>query len=105
MYFYPDAGRMYSVEVLKGAAIGNGPRTTAGTINYISRPIPTAQSEGYLSQSFGDDGYQDRTRITVETLVPLVMLLSTMTIVQMDIKILKEPVTLLIADLTNKVIC
>ena len=58
MYFYPDAGRMYSVEVLKGAAaIGNGPRTTAGTINYISRPIPTAQSEGYLSQSFGDDGY------------------------------------------------
>ena len=34
MYFYPDAGRMYSVEVLKGAAaIGNGPRTTAGTIN------------------------------------------------------------------------
>ena len=58
MYFYPDAGRMYSVEVLKGAAaIGNGPRTTAGTINYISRPIPTAKSEGYLSQSFGDDGY------------------------------------------------
>ena len=47
---------------------------------------------------------QDRTRITVETLVPLAMLSSIMTIVQMDIKILKELVTLLIADLINKVI-
>ena len=47
---------------------------------------------------------QDRTRITVETLVPLAMLSSIMTIVQMDTRILKELVMLLIADLINKVI-
>ena len=58
MYYYPTAGRMQGVEVIKGAAaIGTGPRTTAGTINYISRQVPTAGTDGYLSMSFGDDGY------------------------------------------------
>ncbi|MEC7832873.1 MAG: TonB-dependent receptor [Pseudomonadota bacterium] len=58
MYFFPDSGRMEGIEVLKGpTSIGTGPRTTAGTINFISRSIPTAQSEGHYSVTFGDDGY------------------------------------------------
>jgi len=58
MYFFPDAGRMEGIEVLKGpAAIGTGPRTTAGTINFISRSIPTTGSEGHYSFTFGDDGF------------------------------------------------
>ena len=58
MYFFPDVGRMEGVEVLKGpAAIGTGPRTTAGTVNFISRQVPTADSEGHYSLTFGDDGF------------------------------------------------
>ena len=58
MYFYPDSGDAEGIEVLKGAAaIGNGPRTTGGSINYISRSVPTTGSKGYFSQSFGDDEY------------------------------------------------
>jgi Fe(3+) dicitrate transport protein len=58
MYFYPDAGDAEGIEVLKGAtAIGNGPRTTAGAINYISRSVPTEGSKGYLKQTFGDESY------------------------------------------------
>jgi Fe(3+) dicitrate transport protein len=58
MYFFPDVGRMEGVEVLKGAAaIGNGPRTTAGTINFLSRSIPTVGSEGHYSTTFGADGF------------------------------------------------
>ena len=58
MYFFPDTGRMQGVEVLKGpAAIGTGPRTTAGTINFISRQVPTTESEGHYSLTFGDDGW------------------------------------------------
>jgi Fe(3+) dicitrate transport protein len=58
MYFYPDAGDAEGIEVLKGAAsIGNGPRTTAGAINYLSRSVPTDGSKGYFNQSFGDESY------------------------------------------------
>ena len=58
MYFYPDAGDAEGIEVLKGAAaIGNGPRTTSGAINYLSRSVPTSGSKGYLSQTFGDEDY------------------------------------------------
>ena len=58
MYFYPDAGDAEGVEVLKGAAsIGNGPRTTAGAINYLSRSVPTEGTKGYINQVFGDEGY------------------------------------------------
>ncbi len=58
MYFYPDSGDAEGIEVLKGAAaIGNGPRTTGGSINYISRSVPTTGSKGYLSQTFGDEEY------------------------------------------------
>ena len=52
MYFYPDAGDAEGIEVLKGAtAIGNGPRTTSGAINYISRSVPTEGSKSYLNLS------------------------------------------------------
>ena len=48
MYFFPDVGRMEGVEVLKGpAAIGTGPRTTAGTINFLSRSVPTVGAKGH----------------------------------------------------------
>tara|TARA_Y100000768_G_scaffold376884_1_gene349458 strand:- start:5797 stop:7755 length:1959 start_codon:yes stop_codon:yes gene_type:complete len=58
MYFYPDAGDAEGIEVLKGAtAIANGPRTTAGAINYISRSVPTEGSKGYFNQTFGDENY------------------------------------------------
>ena len=58
MYFFPDVGRMEGVEVLKGpAAIGNGPRTTAGTINFLSRSIPTVGAEGHYSATLGVDGF------------------------------------------------
>lgn len=58
MYFFPDAGDAEGIEVLKGAtAIGNGPRTTSGAINYISRSTPTEGSKGYFNQTFGDESY------------------------------------------------
>ena len=58
MYFYPDAGDAEGIEVLKGAAaIGNGPRTTAGAINYLSRSVPTEGTTGYFNQTFGDESY------------------------------------------------
>ena len=58
MYFYPDAGDAEGIEVLKGAtAIGNGPRTTSGAINYISRSVPTEGTKGHFNQTAGDEGY------------------------------------------------
>jgi len=57
MYFFPDVGRAEGIEVLKGAAaIGTGPRTTAGAINIISRSIPT-ENGGYYGFTMGDDNY------------------------------------------------
>jgi Fe(3+) dicitrate transport protein len=57
MYFFPDTGRAEGIEVLKGAAaIGTGPRTTAGAINIISRSIPT-ESKGYYGFTMGDNNY------------------------------------------------
>tara|TARA_B100000497_G_scaffold60954_1_gene69156 strand:+ start:555 stop:2801 length:2247 start_codon:yes stop_codon:yes gene_type:complete len=58
MYFYPDAGDAEGIEILKGAAaIGNGPRTTSGAINYLSRSTPTEGSKGHFNQTFGDESY------------------------------------------------
>ena len=58
MYFFPDAGDAEGIEVLKGAAaIGNGPRTTSGAINYLSRSVPLTDSKGYFKQDFGDESY------------------------------------------------
>jgi Fe(3+) dicitrate transport protein len=52
-YYFPTAGRMYSMEVLKGpAAITEGPNTIGGAINMISTPIPE-QAEGKVIAEIG----------------------------------------------------
>jgi len=56
-YYFPTAGRMESMEVSKGpASIRQGPHTTGGVLNMISRQIPN----GFMGQgelAFGDDGH------------------------------------------------
>lgn len=54
-YYFPTAGRMQQVEVLKGAAsIKQGPYTVGGAINFLSTDIPVERS-GLLRLEFGDD--------------------------------------------------
>jgi len=53
-YYTPTAGRMNSLEILKGSSqIKYGPHTTGGVINYISTPIPN-QQKSYLKATLGD---------------------------------------------------
>ena len=55
-YYFPTAGRMSSVEVLKGASIlHQGPATVGGIINLISTRIPD-QSSGAVSLEAGENG-------------------------------------------------
>ncbi|RZO94092.1 MAG: TonB-dependent receptor [Gammaproteobacteria bacterium] len=54
-YYFPTAGRLAGVEVLKGpAAISQGPYTIGGAINLLSTPIAD-ESSGMLNQEFGED--------------------------------------------------
>lgn len=54
-YYFPTAGRMHGVEILKGpAAIKQGPYTIGGAMNMISTPIPSA-SRGSLKAEAGED--------------------------------------------------
>ena len=54
-YYSPTAGRMESIEIVKGpAAIKYGPRTVGGSINMISTRIPEALG-GTLKARFGTD--------------------------------------------------
>ena len=54
-YYFPTAGRIHSIEVLKGpAAITQGPYTVGGAINLTSTPIPVARS-GYAALEAGSD--------------------------------------------------
>jgi len=54
-YYFPTAGRLSAVEVLKGpAAITEGPYTIGGAINLVSTPIPDSRS-GLLNLQGGED--------------------------------------------------
>ena len=54
-YYFPTAGRMHAIEVLKGpAAITQGPYTIGGAMNMISTPIP-ASYQGNVLFSAGQD--------------------------------------------------
>ena len=58
-YYFPTAGRMNGVEVLKGASqIKFGPFTTGGAINFLSTPIPTSFSSK-LQIRGGSYGFRD----------------------------------------------
>ena len=55
-YYFPTAGRIAGVEVLKGpAAISQGPYTVGGAINLLSTPIAD-ESGGLINQELGQDG-------------------------------------------------
>jgi Fe(3+) dicitrate transport protein len=54
-YYFPTAARMSAVEVRKGSStIRSGPRTTGGTVNFISTPIPQ-QTSGLVDFAYGTD--------------------------------------------------
>lgn len=54
-YYFPTAGRIAGVEVLKGpAAIKNGPYTVGGALNLLSTPIPDSDG-GSLKVEAGSD--------------------------------------------------
>lgn len=53
-YFFPNVGRMRTVEVLKGPeTLLYGPQTTSGAINLLSTAIPE-QHQGYVNVEAGD---------------------------------------------------
>lgn len=55
-YFFPNIGRMHTVEVLKGAEILlHGPQTTSGVVNLISTPIPEGTA-GMVNAEVGSFG-------------------------------------------------
>jgi len=57
-YYFPTAGRMEQVEVLKGTSSAMyGPRTTGGVVNMLSRQIPEEDIAGQVNLSAGEDGY------------------------------------------------
>lgn len=57
-YYFPTAGRMQKVEVLKGTSSAMyGPRTTGGVINMVSRQIPDEELAGQVSVQAGQDGF------------------------------------------------
>lgn len=54
-YYFPHAGRMAGVEVIKGAAgVRYGPRTQGGSLNLLSTPVPEDRA-GRLSVWAGDE--------------------------------------------------
>jgi Fe(3+) dicitrate transport protein len=56
-YYFPLMTRMTAVRVIKGpAAVGYGPQTVGGAIDFVSRSIPTAPG-GALDFGYGEYGY------------------------------------------------
>ena len=54
-YYFPTAGRMRQVEVLKGSsAIKQGPYTVGGAVNFLSTAIPS-ERQGQLDLEYGDN--------------------------------------------------
>ena len=54
-YYFPHAGRMAGVEVIKGAAgVRYGPRTQGGSLNLLSTPVPE-ETSGLLNIWLGDE--------------------------------------------------
>lgn len=54
-YYFPHAGRMAGIEIIKGAAgVPYGPRTQGGSINLLSTPVPDAPG-GQIDVWFGDE--------------------------------------------------
>jgi len=57
-YYFPTAGRMQKVEVLKGTSSAMyGPRTTGGVINMVSRQIPEEALASQIKVQAGQDGF------------------------------------------------
>lgn len=57
-YFFPLMTRMTYVRVIKGpGAIAYGPQTVGGSIDLITRPIPT-DTEGHVDIAAGEYGYR-----------------------------------------------
>ncbi len=58
-YYFPTAGRMHAIEVLKGpAAITQGPYTIGGAFNMISTPIPQDMKSQIMTEIGGDSDYR-----------------------------------------------
>ncbi len=58
-YYFPTAGRMSAIEILKGpSAITQGPYTIGGAINMLSTPIPTSSQGSLLVETDEDRTYR-----------------------------------------------
>jgi Fe(3+) dicitrate transport protein len=58
-YYFPTAGRMHAIEILKGpAAITQGPYTIGGAMNLISTPIPAGHSGAVMAEAGEDATYR-----------------------------------------------
>tara|TARA_Y100001973_G_scaffold15892_1_gene23048 strand:- start:6233 stop:8374 length:2142 start_codon:yes stop_codon:yes gene_type:complete len=58
-YYFPEAYRMHTIEVLKGAPLLRyGPQTTGGVINLVTTPIPQ-QRQGQITLRMGENNSRD----------------------------------------------
>ncbi|WP_411359508.1 TonB-dependent receptor family protein [Pseudidiomarina salilacus] len=58
-YYFPEAYRMHSVEVLKGAPLLRyGPQTTGGVVNLVTTPIPQ-ERQGQVTLRLGENSSRD----------------------------------------------
>ena len=58
-YYFPTAGRMSGIEILKGpVAVTQGPYTIGGAMNMISTPIPDAHSGSLIAEGGDDSTYR-----------------------------------------------